>query len=66
MLKNKITLSIVVPIYNTKQYLVQCLDSLVNQTLHDFELILVDDGSTDGSSEICDQYAALQTDNRWG
>ena len=59
MLKNKITLSIVVPIYNTKQYLVQCLDSLVNQTLHDFELILVDDGSTDGSSEICDQYAAL-------
>ncbi|MBE6367652.1 MAG: glycosyltransferase [Lentisphaerae bacterium] len=57
MLKNNPLLSIVVPIYNTEQYLVQCLDSLVNQTLHNIELILVDDGSTDRSAEICRQYA---------
>ena len=58
MSKNKPSLSIVVPVYNTEQYLVQCLESLVNQTLKDIELILVDDGSTDGSSEICRKYAS--------
>ncbi len=50
-------ISVIVPIYNIKQYLPQCVDSLLKQTYKDFELILVDDGSTDGSSDICDFYA---------
>ncbi len=48
--------SIVVPIYNIAQYLRQCLDSLVSQTFQDKEIILIDDGSTDSSREICDEY----------
>lgn len=46
--------SIVVPVYNVKNYLVKCVDSLEAQRLEDFEIILVDDGSTDGSGELCD------------
>ena len=49
--------SIVVPIYEVVQYLRECLDSIVNQTYKNLEIILVDDGSTDGSAEICDEYA---------
>jgi len=49
--------SVIVPIYNVEKYLEQCLDSLKNQTLKDLEIICVDDGSTDSSSEICDRYA---------
>ena len=49
--------SIVVPIYNVEKYLPRCIDSLVNQTLQDIEIILVDDGSPDGSPAICDAYA---------
>ncbi|MBR2261340.1 MAG: glycosyltransferase [Paludibacteraceae bacterium] len=60
MTKPKVTIS--VPVYNTKQYLTTCLDSLINQTLKDIEIIIVDDGSTDGSGEICDEYA--KKDNR--
>lgn len=48
--------SIVVPVYNTSQYLSRCLDSILNQTVLSWECILVDDGSTDGSSDICDEY----------
>ena len=50
-------ISIIVPVYNAAPYLVQCLDSLIHQTLQDIEIILVDDGSTDNSLAICKQYA---------
>ena len=49
--------SVVVPVYNSKLYLRKCLDSLVNQTMREIEIIAVDDGSTDGSSHILDEYA---------
>jgi glycosyltransferase involved in cell wall biosynthesis len=50
--------SVVVPIYNVEKYLRQCLDSIVGQTLKDIEIILVDDGGTDGCPAIVDEYAA--------
>ncbi len=49
--------SVIVPVYNVKQYLKGCLDSLVNQTCSDKEIILIDDGSTDSSGKICEEYA---------
>lgn len=49
--------SIGVPVYNTESYLRQCLDSLLSQTLQEIEILLVDDGSTDNSGSICDEYA---------
>ena len=49
-------ISLIVPVYNIKSYLCRCIDSILAQTYRDFELILVDDGSTDGSSEVCDYY----------
>ena len=52
------TISIIVPVYNTKQYLGNCINSILSQTYTDFELLLVDDGSPDGSGDICDEYAA--------
>ena len=51
-----IKISVIVPIYNAEKYLELCLDSIVNQTLKDIEIILIDDGSTDGSAEICKKY----------
>lgn len=51
--------SVIVPVYNVKYYLEQCLDSILNQTLKDIEVICVDDGSTDGSSEILDRYVHM-------
>ena len=50
--------SVIIPVYNTELYLRQCLDSVVNQTLRDIEIICVDDGSTDGSMEILREYQA--------
>lgn len=55
---NEPRVSVTVPVYNTSKYLRKCLDSLKNQTLKEVEFILVDDGSTDGSGAICDEYAA--------
>ena len=52
-------LSIIVPIYNTEIYLRKCIDSLINQTLSNIEIILINDGSTDGSEAICNEYAKL-------
>ena len=50
-------ISVVVPVYNVEDYLQECLDSLINQTYKNLEIILVDDGSTDKSKNICDAYA---------
>lgn len=49
--------SIIVPVFNSENYLHKCIDSLLAQTYADFELLLIDDGSTDRSGEICDEYA---------
>lgn len=54
--------SVIVPIYNAEKYLHECVDSILGQTVRDIEVILVNDGSTDRSPEICDTYA--QKDNR--
>ena len=50
-------LSVIVPVYNVESYLTECLDSILAQSFRDFELILVDDGSTDRSGTICEDYA---------
>lgn len=54
--------SIIVPVYNVEAYLAQCIDSLINQTYPHIEIILVDDGATDSSGQLCDDYA--KRDNR--
>lgn len=55
IMKKKI--SVIVPIYNSEKYLRRCFDSIFNQSFKDFELVLVDDGSTDSSIEICEEYS---------
>lgn len=52
------TVSVIIPVYNVKSYLERCVHSVQNQTYKDLEIILVDDGSTDGSGDLCDQIAA--------
>lgn len=54
--------SIIIPVYNVIKYIPECLSSILIQSFDDYEIILVDDGSTDGSGELCDQYA--ENDNR--
>ncbi len=55
---SEIKVSVIFPVYNVENYLRQCLNSVVNQTLKEIEIICVDDGSTDASAEILDEYAA--------
>lgn len=55
---NKIKVSVIIPVYNTELYLNQCIDSILSQSFSDYELILVDDGSTDRSADICKAYVS--------
>lgn len=55
------TISVIVPVYNVAGYLPQCVDSILSQDYGDLEIILIDDGSTDTSGELCDRYAALDS-----
>lgn len=56
-LEKEITIGVIVPVYNVKDYLKDCIDSLTSQTEAFDEIILVNDGSTDGSGEICRAYS---------
>ena len=62
MKKEKYRISVIVPVYNKKPYIRECIESILNQSYRNLELILVDDESTDGSGTICDSYG--QSDNR--
>lgn len=62
MSDNPITISVIIPVYNAAQHLSECLDSLLNQTLKDLEIICINDGSTDSSLEILREYS--QKDSR--
>ena len=56
-MERKTLISVIVPVYKVEQYLPQCVESILNQTYRNLELILVDDGSPDGCGKICDAYA---------
>lgn len=56
------TYSIIIPIYNAEKHLRKCIDSIINQTVTDWEILLINDGSTDKSADICEQYSSI--DNR--
>lgn len=60
-MKNNLKISIIMPVYNSGIYLKQAVQSILTQNLHDFELIIVDDGSTDGSAELCDYYSQIDS-----
>ena len=55
-------ISVIVPVYNTEKYIEKCVMSILNQTYKNLEIILIDDGSTDNSPQICDSLA--EKDNR--
>ncbi|CCY81073.1 glycosyltransferase [Prevotella sp. CAG:1185] len=54
-------ISIIIPVYNSENTINRCVDSILNQTFRNWELLLIDDGSTDRSGDICDQYAAIDS-----
>ena len=58
MQKSKYKISVIVPVYNKEKYVKQCIESVLAQTYGNLELLLIDDGSTDASGAICDEYAA--------
>ncbi|MGZ1192332.1 glycosyltransferase family 2 protein, partial [Lactobacillus delbrueckii subsp. bulgaricus] len=49
--------SVIVPVYNVEKYLQQCVESLVNQSYQNLEILLIDDGSKDNSGQMCDQFS---------
>lgn len=55
------TISVIIPVYNTEAYIPACIDSILSQSFSDFEVLLIDDGSTDGSGAICDEYAKIDS-----
>lgn len=54
-------ISIIIPVYNSSKYISKCIESILNQTEADFEVLLIDDGSLDGSGNICDRYAVIDS-----
>lgn len=56
-MEEKTLVSVIIPVYNVEKYIRECLDSIVNQSYKNLQIILVDDGSTDNSGKICDEYA---------
>ena len=52
--------SVIIPVYNSANFLSRCLDSVISQTYVDIEVVLVDDGSTDSSGSICDEFVAKE------
>lgn len=70
-MKKDYIISVIIPVYNVENYLTECVDSILNQTYKNYEVLLIDDGSTDNSSKICDTYAegndkikVIHTENR--
>lgn len=61
-MNNNYLITVIIPVFNVKPYLIDALESVINQTYKRLEIIIIDDGSTDGSGEICDEYA--QKDDR--
>ena len=61
--KESVKISIIIPVYNVREWMDECLQSIEQQSFHDFEVILIDDGSTDGSGQKCDQWS--QKDSRF-
>ena len=54
-------ISVIVPIYNVEKYLEKCIESIINQTYKNLEIILVNDGSTDNCGDICDKYSKIDS-----
>ena len=58
---NRPLVSVVIPVYNIEKHLRECVDSVINQTYRQIEIILIDDGSTDSGRDICDEYALIDS-----
>ena len=52
---DKTSFSFIIPVFNVENYIIQCVESIINQTYNNFEIILIDDGSTDNSGYLCDE-----------
>ncbi len=60
-MESNLLVSVIIPVFNVRPYLNEALDSVINQTYANLEILIIDDGSTDGSAEICDEYANTDT-----